>query len=251
MISELGFFVSQSALETIAILSIASILNRNVILSIGKIVLYVIMTSVLSVILSIIQPPIYLFFSMVIIIGSYLIIKRPSLKYIGNYIIDMLLSLGVLALLQLLMTAIFSIFRIDLFENNLATTLMLTIIIIIVNLLSTKVSIHIFFETYYLPYRVTVFFSVASLLFLLTVIGDLIFYHEEVFALSGTPRIILMMTGYIIVNLLYAISLFYISHLCTIVSALFPMCGLFTVLSYSLVKYSSCNNSSCNNFRTA
>lgn len=208
MIFEWIVFLTQSVLETIVVLAILSILNVNAWLTPIKVIVYVAAATALSAFLNVVQSPFSLLFTIGELVGMYLILKKPPRALIGNYSIDLIFSIGILSLVQLVITVVFGLIHINLFKNELITIVLLIAIIIFFLLLSSNASVQILFETYYLPYRTVLLFSTVSLLFLIFIIHNIVRYHEEAFSMSVAPLMLLMMSGYFIINLLFAISLF-------------------------------------------
>lgn len=207
MILEWILFLAQSGLEAITILAIAAILNTHTNLPLVKVILYAAITIVLSAIVEIIQPQFYLFFSIVIIIVAYLIVKQPSRKFLGNYTTDILISIGIFLFVRLIVTTVLGLVNINLLTNRYAALVVYIALSLLFRALSSRISILVFCETWYLPYRTTILLTTASLLFLVIIIRDLAYYHSAVFSLSGATHILLIILGYLILNVLLGFSL--------------------------------------------
>jgi Signal transduction histidine kinase regulating citrate/malate metabolism len=198
----------QCFLEAIAIVFILSTINIKARLGFVKTVAYAAILSLIFTFLDVIQMPYHLVFTIVANIAIYLLIKRPSRISVTNYVIDILLSIVILTLVQMLITSVASLFSINLMGNEMILIVILICIILLFVFLSASTQIHVFFEKYYLKNRMAIFFSIITLLFLITIIIDLLLYHENVFSSGGNTQIFLLIIGYFAVNLLLGISLF-------------------------------------------
>ena len=214
MIPDLVLRLAQTFLEAITIIMIATTININIKLSIKKLLIYAAIPTALSLVVIYTQLPFHLAFSVALNIGLYLIIKWPPRKMIANYAIDILLAIGVLAVLQLMISGIAILTHIDLLgDENYITVFFLIGFIVIFALLSSVAKVHIFFEKYYMPYRPTILFSIVSLIILITIVLDLMYHLREVFATEGRVQIIALLIVYFVINLLLGFSLQRIKHL--------------------------------------
>jgi len=207
--NEIALILSQGFLEAIAIIMIATMININIKLHMTKLLIYGVIVMFFSLIWAIYFIPFHLVLSILVYILVFLLIRQPQRASIIGYIIDMLLSIGLLIVVQLLISGIASIFNMDLINANRLTTVFLLIAIIaIFALLSINTKVHIFFEKYYIPYRTTIAFSIISLLFLVIIIADLAFRSADTFATEGGAQFFVVLIGYFVINIILFISLF-------------------------------------------
>ena len=199
---------AQSFLEATTILMIAFTININAKIGILKIVIFAVVYSTVVIMIDMAQLSYHIVFTVAVCILTYLPLRRPGREFIWNYIIDILMSIGILAIIQIIITGIAGVFDIDLIENKLATVFILAVIIMVFIFLSSKISVHIFFETYYLPYRTAIAFSIISLIFLIVIVGDLIVFNEEISSVGIGPHVFLLLVGFFVVNVVLGISFF-------------------------------------------
>ena len=197
----------QCILENTCIITILYAINKKSFLGILKTAIYIVILSLWGTALDYFQVQYHLAFSILVMIASYLLVRRPPRISIVSYIIDVAMSIIILSLTQLLITGIAGLFSIDLMENNVAIIIILVCLIFMFAGLSSVIAIRAFLEKYYIPYRITVLFVVISLVILVTIAVNLALYHENVFSGSGNGQVILLIIGFFIINLMFGINL--------------------------------------------
>ena len=190
-----------SFLEGIAILAIAYAINTNAKIGIAKSLAFAAVFASLSYTMDHFQASYHIAVSTVAGIALFLALKRPTRKLIVNYTIDILLAFVVLTLAQLAITGIAGLFSVDLIQNEMAIIFILAGLAALAFWLSSKLSVRIFFEKYYMPNRLAILFSAISLMILITMIGNLVFFYEDVFAHDASGQIYFLLAGYFVATL--------------------------------------------------
>jgi hypothetical protein len=116
-------------------------------------------------------------------------------------VVDLLVGFVIFTVIQLLATGVAMLFSVNLIENWVAVICILAGLIVLFDRLSKLDGVHTFFEKYYKPYRAAIIFAVFSALFFITILFDMILYHEELFSAEQGERILLMVIGFFVLNL--------------------------------------------------
>jgi len=203
----------QSFLEVVFILSILKTVNPNARLGIIKAIVYAAILAGVATAVDAAHLSYHFVFSIIAILSFYILLKRPSRKHIGNYIVDLLISIVVFSIIQLLITWFAGLLSIDLIDDSVAIIVILAILIALFERLSHIVSIHAFLDKYYMPNRVMILLAIISALFLITIVFDMILYSGELFSAAIGQNIILVVVGYFVCSLILGISLIRINRI--------------------------------------
>jgi len=199
---------TQSFFEVLFFLAIISTLNTNAKLGLAKSIIYIACLATLSLFSDINNTPYHFIISIIASVALFVVLKKPARKLIGNYVIDILVSLVILTVIQFLITSIASIFSINLIQNDIAILAILVGLIVLFKWLSSMIIIHIFFEKFYIPYRMTILFAIISVLFLMTIVMDMVLHTEELLSPNGSVSINLLVIGYFILNLFFIVIMY-------------------------------------------
>ena len=208
MIIEKLLIFSQSFLEAIWALTIISVVNSNAKLKFIRIMIFATVLATISLILDFDHLPFHSYLTIAIGISLFLVLKRPPKASVWNYSIDITISFLSMAAVQLLITGLAFLFGINLIENKIAVLLILVVLILLTKRLESIISVYIFLEKYYIPYRTTILFAVITLIFLIANLINIILNHVELFLTGGSAQINLLIAGYIFVTICLFVSLY-------------------------------------------
>ena len=197
--------ITPSFLEALTVLAIAYMISIHNKLGIFKSLIFALLFAIISFTMDYFEVPFHIIISMFSSAGLFILLKKSVHKANWFYAIDIILATVILALIQLMITAIVVIFSIDFVENTFAFIVILSGLIIIFIGLSPKTSIRIFFEKYYYPYRKVTIYPIMSIVFIITIIGNIFFYYDYLFSAPGAYQIIIVIIGYFFINFLFGI----------------------------------------------
>ena len=203
---EFIFIFTQSFLEVLFFLTIVKTINTNANLGVVRVIVYSTILATLATIMDLSQISYHFAFSIIASIALYLVFKRPTRKYIGYYVIDLLISFVILSVIQLIITGIAGLFSVNMVDNGVAIIIVLVGLIALFEKISSIIRLQSFLERHYIPYRITILFAIISVLFLITIVFDLILYSGELFSVETGTDILLVVIGYFVSNLVLGIS---------------------------------------------
>ena len=202
-----------SFLEAVTILSILYMINFRTKLRWFQVFIFATIFSVSATTMDLLQVPFPMIFSIILCAVLIILIIRPLKKVRWLYAIDVVLSFVILALIQIAITAMAGVFGTDIINNEIAINLILIGLIVLFLWLSSKRFLQAFFVKYYYPYRIAILSSIISLVFIITIIGDMFFYNEHLFTAQGADRLIIVIIGYYVLNTFFVVNLFRVSKI--------------------------------------
>ena len=204
---EVSLIFAQSFLEVMFFISIVKTINVNAKLGIIKAIIYSSILASIATVMDVSQLSYHFAFSIIASIALYLLLKRPARVCIVNYVIDLLIGFVILSVIQLIITGIVGLFSINILGHSYVLIVILIVLIFLFERLSLVVSIHAFFEKHYMANRITIIFAIISVLFLITIVFEIILYREDLFSIASWGVIILVIIGYFTSTLFFGVSL--------------------------------------------
>jgi len=183
------------------------IVNKEANFGIIKILIFALILAFHALMLDYFQIPFHLLLTIFTTCVVFLLLRRPTRNKIGHYIIDLLLATALLSSIQFIITVVAGLFSVDLLEQPITTICIMVVLIVIFARLSDVAKVRTFFEKFYYPNRTTVLFSLISILLMMAVLINLL-YYDELLDIAGAGQIYLISIGYFVVNLWLVISLY-------------------------------------------